>query len=111
MVCSWIDQENRTVDIPRMYAKQLDVQENTGNKKLSSNGKVRLETFAKWMFEQPQRTVIAGGHSLYFRYFFQLFLTKKTDNDLEKLATKKKIVNGGAVSCTLLKITTPDNKA
>lgn len=92
-------------NIAEMYGNQIDVTKNTGSKTRKVLGQMRLEAFAKWCFVDNQApVVIAGGHSLWFRNFFRTFMGRKNDHN----AKTKKIVNGGAVMFTLLRI--PDTQ-
>ena len=54
----------------------------------------RLMHFAQWALERPEQTIVVGGHSLWFKNFFQLYLPKDVDHP----AKKRKIVNRGAVA-------------
>lgn len=48
---------------------------------------------------RKESTVIATGHSLYFRSFFQTFLPRST----EHISKKKKMVNAGTVAFNISK--------
>ena len=76
---------------------RFDGSANEGNKSLSFRGLDRVQAFAKWAAERPERTIIVGGHSLWFRSFFAVFLPAS----VEHLAKKRKIVNCGVVGLTL----------
>lgn len=80
--------------------KICDTTKHTGNKPVKSNGLVRIQQFAKDSFEYPKDCVIAAGHSLWFRSFFQTYLPHSASH----VCKKKKLVNGGVVGFTLLKI-------
>ncbi len=67
---------------------------NTGQKPLDENGLQRLQHFAEWAFSRPEHTIIVGGHSLWFRSFFKVFLAQ-ADNHVGKT---NKMANGGVVS-------------
>ena len=83
---------------PSMSAStSFDASSHLGNKSLSTPGHQRLLDFAAWAADRPEETIIVGGHSLWFRSFFQLFLPP----DLEHPSKKKKIVNCGVVGLTL----------
>ena len=86
------------------FAKLVDTKYHTGNKSLKSNGLIRLNEFASNLFDTnklPKSTVIAAGHSLFFRSFFQVFLPR----EFEHISKKKKLVNGGTVMVTLREAT------
>lgn len=67
---------------------------NFGNKTLSNNGMKRMRAFNEWMFFRKEETIIVGGHSLWFKSYFQNYLPHKCDHD----AKKKKIANSGVVA-------------
>jgi hypothetical protein len=72
---------------------------NEGQKSLlSSNGYKRMTEFCEWVFSQPKSTVIVGGgHSFYFRAFFQTFM----DREHEFIGKTNIMFNSGVVSFTL----------
>lgn len=72
---------------------------NLGSKSTKFTGKQRIEAFQKWCFEQPQQYIIVGGHSLWFKYFFQLALPW----DLQHRAKTDKMTNSGVVAFDLYK--------
>jgi hypothetical protein len=74
-----------------------DVSENLGNKSDYFNGVKRLKAFNDWAFKRTESTVIVGGHSLWFKHYFQTYLPHKIDHP----AKSKKIVNTGVVAFTL----------
>mmetsp|Transcript_13533 Transcript_13533/g.32781 ORF Transcript_13533/g.32781 Transcript_13533/m.32781 type:complete len:407 (+) Transcript_13533:174-1394(+) len=76
----------------------------TGNKSLESDGLLRMEEFCGNVFDPtklPKSTVIATGHSLFFRSMFRVYLPRST----EHVSKEKKLVNGGTVSLTLREAT------
>ena len=75
----------------------FDAAANAGNKSTSTPGYSRLMSFAQWASERPESTLIIGGHSLWFRSFFQCFLPPTVDH----VSKKRKIVNCGVVGLTL----------
>lgn len=74
-----------------------DTSGNIGNKTRSFYGIKRLKSFNEWIFQRDESVIIAGGHSLWFKNFFQTYLPHKTVHD----AKTKKIANSGAVSFTI----------
>lgn len=50
----------------------FDTTANTGNKTRKFYGIKRLRSFADWCFGRPESAIIVGGHSLWFKYFFQV---------------------------------------
>ena len=76
----------------------LDAATNRGNKSLSFTGAKRLDDFAAWATAQESgATLVLGGHSLWFRSFFQMYLPRKEEHECKK----RKIVNCGAVAFDL----------
>lgn len=93
-----LEQTSQVIDFNRAMSQNFDVSQNTGNKTVDVNGLSRLRSFAKWTFSQPADYVVVGGHSLWFKSFFNVFLPHKRRTGLLKDAVEKKIVNGGAVA-------------
>ena len=105
---TWCD-----VNIPGLpvssFSTLIDTKLHTGNKSLKSNGLIRLRQFCEDMFDEsklPKSTIIAAGHSLFYRSLFQVFLPR----DVEHIGKKKKIVNGGVVMFTLREATVEKKK-
>jgi hypothetical protein len=102
VTASWIEQ----VALPQIQPilnNQVDMSLHTGNKPLNTNGMIRMNAFCQFAFDRPEECIICGGHSLWFRSFFQVFMPHKS----EHTARKKKMVNGGAVKFDLMKANTP----
>ncbi len=86
--------------------KHVDTSMHTGNKPVDSNGLKRMQAFCKVAFEDIDNDcIVACGHSLWFRSFFQTHLPRQLDH----VAKRKKLVNGGCVGFQLKCVTTPDN--
>lgn len=82
-------------------ADRIDTSLCSGNKPVSTNGLKRMQAFCQIAFEQIENnSIIAGGHSLWFRSFFQTYLPHKFDH----ICKKKKLINGGIVGFTLERI-------
>ena len=77
----------------------FDMTGNSGNKTLNFYGIKRLQAFNAWVFSRPESTFIVGGHSLWFKSFFQTYLPHKSDLPCKS----KKIANSGVVSFSLHK--------
>jgi hypothetical protein len=73
---------------------------NQGNKSLGYRGKQRIEDFNKWAFECHEDTIIVGGHSLWFKTFFNLYLPYGLDHK----AKTHKLTNSGVVVFNLHKV-------
>jgi hypothetical protein len=59
---------------PQFHYGVLDGSTHKGSKPLGGNGLTRLNAFANWVFTRSEDTVVATGHSLYFKHFFNTFL-------------------------------------
>ena len=94
IVPSWTD----PVALKKLYAKVDAKTCHTGNKTLNSNGGIRLHAFCEQVFkESTVDNVVAAGHSLWFRSFFQTYLPASTTH----VSKKKKLINGGLAGFTL----------
>eukprot|EP00299_Pterocystis_sp_00344_P006457 c1830_g1_i1.p1 GENE.c1830_g1_i1~~c1830_g1_i1.p1 ORF type:complete len:355 (+),score=60.85 c1830_g1_i1:36-1067(+) len=80
-------------------SKLFDASRNHGNKSLSSNGLIRMLSFAEWAFQRPERYVIVAGHSLWFRSFFRVFLP----TNVRHPSKDRKMHNCGMVAFTLIR--------
>jgi hypothetical protein len=75
-----------------------DTSANYGNKTYSFYGIKRLQAFCDWVFQQKDvDTIIVGGHSLWFKHFFQTYLPHNFNHD----AKTKKLTNSGIVAFEL----------
>jgi broad specificity phosphatase PhoE len=75
----------------------FDATENLGNKTFYFNGIKRLKAFNEWAFKRDEEIIIVGGHSLWFKSFFQTYLPHKSEHKAKNM----KIVNSGIVGFTL----------
>jgi hypothetical protein len=73
---------------------------NLGTKSVSTKGKARIEDFNKWAMESEEDTIIVGGHSLWFKQFFNLYLPF----DCAHRSKKEKLTNSGVVAFDLYKL-------
>lgn len=106
---TWCDEDIPGIDD---FSALVDTSFHGGNKPLATNGWIRLEEFCRTVFDEgmlPKDVVIAAGHSLFFRSFFQCFLPREPKGE-EHIGKKKKIVNGGVVMLTLHEVTLSDRK-
>ena len=81
-------------------ASSFNTSLNHGSKALSVRGKSRIEDFNKWAMECSEDTIIVGGHSLWFKQFFNLYLPF----DCKHRAKDEKLTNSGVVAFTLHKL-------
>lgn len=91
------------------FSALIDTKLHGGNKSLNSNGLIRLQQFCYDIFDDsklPKSTIIAAGHSLFFRSLFQMYLPR----GVEHVSKKKKLVNGGVVMFTLREATLEKKK-
>jgi hypothetical protein len=87
--------------LQEIYKNNVDTSFHTGNKPVDSNGLKRMEEFSRIVFDDISKdSVIAGGHSLWFRSFFRTYLPWKVDH----VSKNNKLVNGGIVGFTLQRI-------
>jgi len=97
---SWTD----PTDLDTIFETQIDTTLNTGNKAVDSVGLHRMQDFCRAVFEEEalatKDAICAAGHSLWFRTFFQLYLPHNSTH----VSKKKKLINGGCVGFTLLRI-------
>lgn len=97
---SWTDPD----DLTHIFANQIDTSHHTGNKSVDSVGLHRMQDFCRIAFQDEKLAtkdaIIAAGHSLWFRTFFQLYMPHSSTHECKK----KKIINGGCVGFTLLRI-------
>lgn len=82
----------------------FDTSENYGNKTYNFTGIKRLRAFNEWVFKRDESVVIVGGHSIWFKSFFQTFLPFSSTHE----AKKKKIVNSGVVAFELSSVQDAD---
>jgi hypothetical protein len=75
-----------------------------GNKPINTNGLKRMLDFCEFVFSPSVKEshVIVGGHSIWFRSFFNMFLPYSVHH----VSKNKKIVNGGVVTFELMKAET-----
>jgi hypothetical protein len=101
---SWIERTSKLCDFQEIFNSQIDVSLHTGDKPLNTNGMIRMLDFCDFVFSPSvkEEYVIAGGHSIWFRSFFQMFLPFS----VQHTSKTKKIVNGGIVAFDLLKAET-----
>jgi len=101
---SWIEKSSTLCHFQDIFNSQTDMSLHTGNKPINTNGLIRMQEFCDFVFSGSVKEdyVIVGGHSIWFRYFFQLFLPYSVPH----VAKTKKIVNGGIVAFDLLKADT-----
>jgi hypothetical protein len=101
---SWIDKTSKICDFQDIYTNQVDMSLHNGNKPINTNGLKRMNLFCDFLFSPSvmEEYAIIGGHSLWFRSFFQTFLP----HDVQHLSKKNKIVHGGVVAFELIKAST-----
>lgn len=97
IIPAWTD----PIILKGIYKYHVDSSWHTGNKPIDSNGLKRMQTFCEQVFTDiPKECVIAVGHSLWFRSFFQTYIPYTK----EHIAKKKKLGNGGVVAFTMQRI-------
>eukprot|EP01063_Lacrimia_lanifica_P005449 TRINITY_DN1321_c0_g1_i1.p1 TRINITY_DN1321_c0_g1~~TRINITY_DN1321_c0_g1_i1.p1 ORF type:complete len:361 (+),score=123.34 TRINITY_DN1321_c0_g1_i1:69-1151(+) len=79
-------------------ADLLDEKYNFGSKRWHERAIKRMNIFLKFSFAREENRVIAVGHSLYFRKFFNEYLDDKSVlPEQAEMAKKKKVPNCGVV--------------
>lgn len=81
---------------------RCDASCNAGNKALRGSGSDRLAAFAAWAHARPERTVVAVGHSLWFRAFVNAYLPRGAAHE----ARKRKIANCAVLALNLQRVDT-----
>jgi broad specificity phosphatase PhoE len=82
-------------------SNRVDTKVNMGNKRLPGNGLERMQSFCQTVFETIDKpNVIAAGHSLWFKAFFQTYLPHSCDH----VSKKKKLVNGAMCGFVLERV-------
>lgn len=106
---SWIDKMSTKCDFQSTFTNQVDMSLHLGNKPVGTNGLKRMREFCDFVFSTSVKEghVIVGGHSIWFRSFFQTFLPYKNDH----VGKEKKVVNCGVVAFTLLKVVRKSGQA
>lgn len=85
--------------------KIFDTTANFGNKSYEFYGIKRLRAFNEWAFLRSEETIVVGGHSLWFKYFFQTFLPHSCTHE----SKNKKIQNSGAIAFKIEEFTDPSD--
>eukprot|EP00538_Stauroneis_constricta_P011492 CAMPEP_0119557350 /NCGR_PEP_ID=MMETSP1352-20130426/9043_1 /TAXON_ID=265584 /ORGANISM="Stauroneis constricta, Strain CCMP1120" /LENGTH=367 /DNA_ID=CAMNT_0007604445 /DNA_START=140 /DNA_END=1246 /DNA_ORIENTATION=- len=98
---SFIEKSSTVCNFQDIFLNQVDMSLHYGNKPVNTNGLKRMLEFCDFLFTPSvkEKHVIVGGHSIWFRSFFQAFLPQDFDHD----SKKKKVINGGIVKFDLLK--------
>jgi hypothetical protein len=101
---SWIEKTSKLCDFQDIFNRQTDMSLHTGNKPLNTNGLKRMLDFCEFVYSPSckEEYVIVGGHSIWFRSFFQMFLPYSVHH----VSKNKKIVNGGIVTFDIMKAET-----
>jgi hypothetical protein len=115
---SWIEKQYTSISFQSIFNNQIDMSLYKGNKPLDTNGLKRMKEFCEFIFSsssassasaaaptpQPikEQHIIVGGHSIWFKYFFQTFLPYSVQHP----SKQKKIVNCGIIVFDLLKAET-----
>ena len=86
--------------------KYLDPRGNRGNKPIFGSGLTRLQRFCAAAFRTDCSTIIASGHSLWFKHFFAAYLPRSSTH----VSKSRKMKNGAVVSFVLAKGVGSDGK-
>jgi hypothetical protein len=103
---SWIERSSSMAstiggDFAQILSKHVDVSMHTGNKPITTNGKIRMNEFCNLMFTLKENHIICGGHSIWFRAFFRTYMPYTIDH----ICKTRKVVNCGVIAFSLLKAT------
>jgi hypothetical protein len=103
---SWLEQQQQYAqcEFQDIFTSQTDMSLHTGNKPLHTNGLKRMLEFCEFVFSGSikEEYIIVGGHSIWFRCFFNLFMPYSVSH----VSKTKKLVNGGIVVFELMKAET-----
>jgi hypothetical protein len=101
---SWIEKSSRICDFQEIFSTQTDMTYHLGNKPIKTNGLKRMMEFCEFVYSPAVKEshIIVAGHSIWFRYFFNMFLPYSVHH----VSKNKKIVNGGIVTFELMKAET-----
>jgi hypothetical protein len=103
---SWIEKSYKACNFQSIFDHQTDTSLHSGNKPLNTNGLKRMNEFCEFVYFSHQMKdashIVVGGHSIWFRYFFNMFLPYSVHH----VSKNKKIVNGGIVTFELMKAET-----
>jgi hypothetical protein len=72
----------------------FNTEENYGNKTRSFYGIKRLQAFNDWVFKRNEDIIIVGGHSLWFKAYFDTYLPHASKHE----ARSRKMTNSGVVA-------------
>jgi len=94
------------------YKRLFDCTLNRGDKPVrwgqKKKGFLRLERFSEWCFDgYDGHTIVAVGHSMWFRRYFNCFLPHLSDHK----SKTKKMQNGAAVAFDLYHQITPKGES
>jgi hypothetical protein len=62
--------------------KVFETSDNFGNKTYNFYGIKRLRSFNEWVFKRDEEVVIVGGHSLWFKHFFQTYMPHSVNHGI-----------------------------
>ena len=101
---SWIEKTSNVCDFQEIFSSQTDMSLYTGDKPVNTNGLKRMLDFCEFLFSPSVKDshIVVGGHSLWFRSFFQMFLPYSVHH----VSKNRKLVNGGIVVFDLMKADT-----
>ena len=79
------------------YKSKFDCASQAGNKSAFRRAYKDFMAFNEWVFSRNEDTIIVGGHSLWFKQYYKMFLPPRCDHE----AKKYKMVNAGAIGFEL----------
>lgn len=102
---SWIEKGYKGCNFQEVFNSQTDMSLHTGNKPLDTNGLKRMNEFCDYIFSTgcaDTSFFIVGGHSIWFRYFFNIYLPYSVHH----VSKQKKVVNCGIITLDVMKAET-----
>jgi hypothetical protein len=101
---SWMETHYKHCKFQDIFDTQTDMTLYSGNKPVNTNGLKRMLDFCEFLYSSSCKEdyVVCGGHSIWFRSFFNQFLPYSVHH----ASKHQKIVNGGIVTFDLMRAET-----
>jgi len=94
---SQLEQTLQNIDMSDLLAQKVEASGNTGHKRLFGDGASRVNLFVARLFQSSEDCFIVGGHSLFFKSFFEGYLPIDSNSEDSIDSKKLKIKNGGVI--------------
>jgi len=101
---SWIDKSYKECKLQDIFDQQTDMSLHEGNKPIRTNGLKRMLEFCEFVYSSncEEDYIIVGGHSIWFRSFFRMFLPYSVHH----ISKNNKIQNCGVITFDLMRAET-----